>query len=147
VTSSRSLDQLGAQLAEDGDAVRLYLAGTSGGADDAEGDDASKDVACAGGARRVYRHSVTGPTSAAGGDRGPEEVRTAMGLSAQIAFKRVGYELAGDVDTSSKSLPATLEFANDASSKDQQRTFSTTVKVDGDTVTTSISGRTACIKG
>lgn len=144
VTSGRSLDDLGAKLAEDGGAVQLYLAGTLGGADQAVGDDATKDVACSGGSRRTFRGSVTGPAAAAGGDRGTNEVRNTLGLNAQIAFKRVGYDLAGD--TSAKTLPATLEFANHPSSKDQQRTFRTTVRINGDKVITTVSGQTACIK-
>ncbi|MGY2875976.1 hypothetical protein ACVW00_003166 [Marmoricola sp. URHA0025 HA25] len=146
VTSSRSLDQLGAQLAKDGDAARLYLAGSVGGPEGAVSEDASKDVSCAGGSRRTYRASFSGPTSAAGGDHSTSEVRNTEGLAAQVAFKRVGYDLAGDVAKSGKDLPATLEFTNDPSSKDQERTFRTTVKVSGDTFTTTISGQTACIK-
>lgn len=147
VSSSRSLDQLGAALAKDGEAVRLYLAGSLGGSEDDVRADGSKDVTCSGGTRRTYRTSVSGPVSGAGGDHGPTAIRNFVGMNAQIAFKRVGYDLAGHVDKSAESLPATLEFANHAASKDQQRTFRTTVSVQGDTVTATISGQTACIKG
>ena len=146
MTSSRSLDDLGAQLAKDGDAARTYLAGSAGGTTDGGGQDGSKDVGCPGGTRRTYRASVTAPTSAAGGAATATDVRNTQGLAAQVAFKRIGYDLADAVDKSQDSLPATLHFANDPASKDQQRSFSTTVSVEGGSVTMTITGRTACVR-
>jgi len=145
VESSQSLDRLGAQLAKDGEMSRLFLAGTAAGAEETVTEDATEDVSCPGGKRRSYRASFTASSAVAGGDGTAEDVRNAEGLAAQTAFSRAGYDLVTDVDKSSSELPATLDFANDPKSPDQARTFRTTVKVDGDEFTTTITGTTACI--
>jgi hypothetical protein len=145
VSSSRSLDELGGQLARDGEAAGRFLAGASSATLTPASDDGTEDVTCDGGTRRTYSASFTASTSVAGGDRAAEDIRNSAGLAAQVAFERSGYELSGDVDKSSSKLPATLEFANDPETPDQGRTFRTSVKVDGDEFTTTIAGETACI--
>jgi hypothetical protein len=141
VSSSRSLDDLGAALSKDGTDVERYLAGISNATTDTVDDDATADVHCPGGARRTFRASFVATRFTAG--QSDADLKGAVGMGAQARLKLAGYRLTSDTDD---AMPATLRFENDPSTPDQRRTFRTEVKPAGDTYTWTISGQTACIR-
>jgi len=141
VSSSRSLDDLGAALSKDGIDVERYLAGISNATTDQVDDDATADVDCPGGARRTFRASFVAKRFTA--DQSDADLVGAVGMGAQARLKVAGYRLTSDTGD---AMPATLRFENDPATPDQRRTFRTQVKPTGDTYTWTITGQTACIK-
>ncbi len=142
VSSSASLDDLGAKVADPATRTMQLIGGSGVHGQQKVVDDATEDRSCSGGHRRVFEATVT--ADLAGGDD-ETTVRNRVSLAAQASLKEAGVKVTTDLGKDASTVPASLDFANDPSDKAQKRTFHTVVKVDGDSYTWSITGKTACI--
>ena len=142
VSSSASLDDLGAKMADPATRTTQLIGGSSADAQQEIADDATKDRSCSGGHRRVFKATVTADL-ASGDDE--TKVRNRLSLTAQAGLKDAGVKVTTDLGEDASSVPASLDFTNEPSDDAEKRTFRTVVKVGADSYTWSITGRTACI--
>ena len=142
VSSSASLDDLGAKVADPATRTMQLIGGSAADGQQDVVDDATKDRSCSGGHRRVFKATVTADL-ASGDDE--TKVRNRVSLTAQAGLKDAGVKVTTDLGEDASSVPASLDFTNDPSDDAEKRTFHTVVKVGADSYTWSITGQTACI--
>ena len=141
VSTSASLDSLGSAMASPARATSQQLTDTSGGRQTVQ-DDATKDRACDGGHRRVYRAMVVGPRD----QPSNKDERNVLNLVSQAGLKKGGVKVLTDLGKDGSTVPATIDYANDPSDAARKRTYRVEVALDATTFTWRITGKTACVQ-